>query len=142
MGFLTCTLEAHVKKGFTAFAKVETLLAWSSFFVRTDHCSLKYLLDQRVTTNEQQRLLMKILPFDFTIVYKAGKENVGADSLSRIPQHADFLALAVPIPLDFANWTELLQDDPYTRDIMISIHSDPSSQPDFHVADNKLFYKE
>lgn len=52
------------------------------FFVRSDHCSLKYL-QQRLITTEQQSLIMKLL------TYKSGQENRGADALSRRPQHAD-----------------------------------------------------
>ncbi|KAH0661065.1 hypothetical protein KY290_027036 [Solanum tuberosum] len=112
------------------------------FYVRTDHCSLKYLLSQRITTNEQQRLLMKLLPFDFTIVYKAGKDNLGADSLSRRPLNAEFLALAIPVPMDFSNWQNALRADTYTREIIQAIHHDPSLQPDFHLLDQKLYFKE
>lgn len=70
------------------FALVLALQQWKHyllgrhFLLKIDHCSLKNLLNQRVTTAEQ-RLLMKLLPFDFTIVYKAGAENRGADVLSR-----------------------------------------------------------
>ncbi|KAH0660925.1 hypothetical protein KY289_029673 [Solanum tuberosum] len=112
------------------------------FYVRSDHCSLKYLLSQRITTNEQQRLLMKLLPFDFTIVYKAGKDNLGADSLSRSPLNAEFLALAILVPMDCFNWQNSLQADTYTREIIQAIHHDPSLQPDFHLVDQKLYFKE
>lgn len=100
------------------------------FLVKTDHCSLKNLLNQRVTTAEQQRLLMKLLPFDFTIIYKAGSENKGADALSRCPQHADFLALAMPIPLDFGTLKEALEADPYTKQIIADLTTDPALHPD------------
>ncbi|GJT69161.1 hypothetical protein Tco_1028447 [Tanacetum coccineum] len=70
-----------------ALQKWRHYLLGRQFFVKTDHFNLKHLFAQRVTTNEQQRLLMKLLPFDFTIIYKAGKENQGADALSRRPQH-------------------------------------------------------
>ncbi|GJR06711.1 retrotransposon polyprotein [Tanacetum coccineum] len=39
---------------------------------------------------------MKLFPFDLTIIYKSGKENQGADVLSRRLQHADFMALVLP----------------------------------------------
>ncbi|KAH0746266.1 hypothetical protein KY285_007923 [Solanum tuberosum] len=125
-----------------ALQKWKHYLLGNHFYVRTDHCSLKYLLSQRITTNEQQRLLMKLLPFNFTIVYKAGKDNLGADSLSRRPLNADFLALAIPVPMDFSNWQNALQADTYTREIIQAIHHDPSLQLDFHLVDQKLYFKE
>ena len=61
---------------------------------------------------------MKLLPFDFSIIYKVEKENKGADALSRRPQHADFLALALWISLDFMDLQEALRVDPYTNEIL------------------------
>lgn len=53
------------------------------FVVRTDHYSLKYLLDQRLATIPQHHWVGKLLGFDFTVEYKAGSTNVVADALSR-----------------------------------------------------------
>lgn len=124
-----------------ALQKWKHYLLGRHFFVKTDHYSLKYLLEQRATTSEQQRLLIKLLPFDFSIIYRAGKENKGADALSRRPQHANLLALALPVSLDFMDSQEALQMDPYTSEIMKSLSKDSTSYPDFQVADQKLYYK-
>ncbi|KAD4179279.1 hypothetical protein E3N88_27870 [Mikania micrantha] len=61
------------------------------FFIKTDHYTLKFLLEQRVTTVEQQRLLVKLIPYDFSIIHKAGKENKGADALSRRPMTSELV---------------------------------------------------
>ena len=53
------------------------------FIVKTDHNSLKYLLDQRLATIPQHHWVGKLLGFDFTVEYKPGKMNVVADALSR-----------------------------------------------------------
>ena len=53
------------------------------FVVRTDHFSLKYLLDYRLGSSTQQHWVTKLMSFDFVIEYKAGKENGVADALSR-----------------------------------------------------------
>ncbi|KAK1412796.1 hypothetical protein QVD17_34309 [Tagetes erecta] len=69
-------------------ALVSAVQKWSHyllgrhFLIRTDHYTLKFLLEQRVTTIEQQRLLLKLMPYDFSIIFRSGKENRGADSLS------------------------------------------------------------
>nr|KYP45064.1 TMV resistance protein N [Cajanus cajan] len=52
------------------------------FTIRTDHQSLKYILDQRLSTEFQQKWLIKLMEFDFNIEYKQGRENVAADALS------------------------------------------------------------
>lgn len=61
---------------------------------------------------------MKLMPYDFSIIDKAGKENKGADVLSHRPHLADFLALALPFSSDLTDLQEALKIDPYTRDIM------------------------
>ncbi|GJY35391.1 reverse transcriptase [Tanacetum coccineum] len=54
------------------------------FKIKTDHFSLKYLLDQRLTTPFQAKWLPKLLGFDYEISYKKGSENIVADALSRV----------------------------------------------------------
>lgn len=46
------------------------------------HMSLKYLWEQPITTIQQQKWLVKLMAFDFVIVYKQGKENLVANALS------------------------------------------------------------
>ena len=42
------------------------------------------MTDQKVTGKIQQKLMIKLLEFDFQIQYKKGKENKVADALSRL----------------------------------------------------------
>lgn len=53
--------------------------------IRTDHHSLKNLLNQVIQTSEQQYFLCKLLGYSYTIVYERGRENLAADALSRLP---------------------------------------------------------
>ncbi|KAH9724161.1 hypothetical protein KPL70_007389 [Citrus sinensis] len=46
---------------------------------------LKYFLEQRVGTPEQQKWVAKLLGYDYEITYRPGKENLAADALSRRP---------------------------------------------------------
>jgi hypothetical protein len=54
-----------------------------AFVVKTDHYSLKFLLDQRLATIPQHHWVGKLLGFDFTVEYKPGRQNIVADALSR-----------------------------------------------------------
>ncbi|KAL6313182.1 hypothetical protein AAG906_016770 [Vitis piasezkii] len=76
------------------------------FTVRTDQKSLKYLLEQRITTPAQTRWLPKLLGYDYEIEYKRGPENQGADSLSRVVEF-QFLSISQPR----ANWWPVLQKE-------------------------------
>ncbi|WVZ84101.1 LOW QUALITY PROTEIN: hypothetical protein U9M48_031164 [Paspalum notatum var. saurae] len=61
------------------------------FIVRTDHYSLKYLLDQCLSTVPQHQWISKLFRFDFDIEYRPGRLNTMADALSR--RDADLLLL-------------------------------------------------
>lgn len=56
------------------------------FVIMTDHQSLKYLLEQKLTTPTQQAWMAKLMHFDYEIMYKRGVENSAADALSRVPE--------------------------------------------------------
>jgi hypothetical protein len=67
------------------------------FLIKTNHYSLKYLLDQRLATIPQHHWVGKLLGFDFSIEYKPGTTNVVADALSRRDtEEGDLLALSAP----------------------------------------------
>jgi hypothetical protein len=53
------------------------------FQIKTDHQSLKYILEQRISSPKQQKWVTKLFGYDYEIIYKKGKENVVTDALSR-----------------------------------------------------------
>ncbi|GJV55887.1 putative mitochondrial protein [Tanacetum coccineum] len=63
------------------------------FKIKTDHFSLKYLLDQSITTPFQTKWLPKLLGFDYDLTYKKGSDNAAADALSRLPNNGEFNAI-------------------------------------------------
>jgi hypothetical protein len=54
-----------------------------AFTVRTDHFSLKYILDQRLSTIPQHAWVIKLFGYDIEVEYRPGKMNGAADALSR-----------------------------------------------------------
>ena len=67
------------------------------FKVKNDHDSLKHFLEQRLSSEEQQTWVTKILGYDFEIIYKKGKLNVVADALSRKNEEVEALLCAISI---------------------------------------------
>jgi hypothetical protein len=53
------------------------------FVIRTDHYSLKFLLDHKLSTIPQHQWANKLLSFDFCIEYRPGSSNTVANALSR-----------------------------------------------------------
>jgi hypothetical protein len=68
-----------------ALAKFRQYLVGARFVVRSDHNSLKYLLEQRDLNERQQKWVSRIQAYDFDIEFVKGKNNVVADALSRRP---------------------------------------------------------
>jgi len=58
------------------------------FTMYTDQRSLRCILKQRITTQNQQNWLAKLMGYDFDIVYKARKNNIVADALSRVVEES------------------------------------------------------
>ena len=70
-----------------------------SFTIRTDHCSLKHLLDQRLSTIPQHTWVSKLFGYTFSVIYRPGRQNVAADALSHRDKDSDSaqaLALSTP----------------------------------------------
>ena len=89
-----------------AIKKWRPYLLGKPFTVCTDEKSLKYLLEQRITTPTPTRWLPKILDYDYEIEHKRGLENQGADSLSRLVEF-QFLSISKPR----ADWWPILQKE-------------------------------
>jgi len=81
------------KKSWSTYAKemlaiLEAIRLWRpyllgrKFYIQTDQRSLKFLLEQHITTPEQQKWVAKLLGYDYEIIYRSGRENAAADALS------------------------------------------------------------
>jgi hypothetical protein len=68
--------------------------------VRTDHFSLKYLLDQWLSTIPQHAWVSKLFGYQFSVEFKPGRQNVTADALSR--WHEDDVVVYTLSILNFA----------------------------------------
>lgn len=83
------TYEKELLAIVMATHKWHSYLQGHHFIIKTDHQSLKYLLEQRLSTLLQQKWLAKLMGLDYEILYKKGKENVVADALSRKHESGD-----------------------------------------------------
>nr|GEX31700.1 hypothetical protein [Tanacetum cinerariifolium] len=65
------------------------------FKIKTYHFSLKYLLNQKLTTPFQLKWLPKFHGYDYEIVFKKGVDNAAFDALSRVNQGDELLQTVV-----------------------------------------------
>lgn len=67
-----------------AIQKFHKYLYGREFFLETDHQPLVYLNSSKLLNSRLMRWSLALQPYRFRIVSIRGKENVGADFLSRL----------------------------------------------------------
>ncbi|KAA8514958.1 hypothetical protein F0562_018255 [Nyssa sinensis] len=90
--------SVYAKEMLAIIHAIQTLrpyLLGRRFYIQTDQRSLKYLLEQRIATPEQQKWVTKLFGYDYEITYKPGRENNAADALSRVAGSPSLDALFV-----------------------------------------------
>ncbi|GJY36212.1 transposon ty3-G gag-pol polyprotein [Tanacetum coccineum] len=128
------TYEKEMLAVVKAVRKWRHYLLGRPFVVKTDHMSLKYLLEQRLTTPAQAQWLPKLLGYDYKIEYKKGVSNIGADALSRRPE-CHFLAISHPCSLIWAEVQKEVRTTPYYSGLPSSLPS--NSQKGVVLRDGK-----
>jgi hypothetical protein len=123
----------------TAVQRWRPYLLGQQFVVRTDHHSLKYLWDQTITIEAQQKWLVKLMGYDFTIEYKQGHDNRVADALSRQVE-GTLMALSAPIPHWIEPIQQEIQHDPDLQALATCIQQDEEVGP-WHMQAGLIYYK-
>lgn len=125
-----------------AIKKWQHYLSVQSFVIRTDQKSLKYLLDHKLSTPFQQKWLSKLAGFDFSIEYKAGKENRAADALSRIPGSQLWaMTLSSIHSTLLEDLQKHWQEDSNLSGIIDELQQNEQSHPQYRWEQNKLTRK-
>ena len=138
------------KRSWSVYAKqmlvmVEAILIWRpyllgrKFIIRTDQKSLKYLLEQRITTPDQQKWVAKLLGYDYEIQYRPGRENTAADALSRKPASPIINNLFVPQVHIWEEIQEATRGDEYTIQLSRIAQDQPGGS--YKLRDGLIFYK-
>ena len=127
----------------TAVTKWRHYLEGHHFIIRTDHQSLKYLLDQRITTPLQQNWLTKLLGLSFEIHYKKGKDNLAADALSRQGREEveECTAISCAVPIWIKEIMQSYKEDEWAQKTISLVLLTPTLAPDYSYQDGILRYK-
>jgi hypothetical protein len=87
------------------------------FQIKIDHHSLKYFLDQQLSSLEQNKWLTKMLGYNYQIIYKKIKDNIVVDALSRQHEEDESLfSLSLPV----LNYIEEVRPEWLTHPIISS----------------------
>jgi transposase InsO family protein len=127
-----------------ALKKWRPYLIGRHFKVKTDHDSLKYFLEQRLSSEEQQKWVTKILGYDFEIVYKKGKQNVVANALSRKDEDVEAFLCAISIiqPDWIIEARDEWKNDEKVWTLIERLQQDSGASDTFTWKNNSLWYKD
>ncbi|KAF8392867.1 hypothetical protein HHK36_021106 [Tetracentron sinense] len=106
------TYEKELLAVVFAVTKWRPYLIGRHFKIKIDHLSLKYMLQQRITTPLQHKWLTKLMGYDFDLNYCSGKENIVADALSR--QHENttqMISMLMAISMPISDWMIAIQKE-------------------------------
>jgi hypothetical protein len=127
-----------------ALKKWRPYLIGRHFKVKTDHDSLKYFLEQRLSSEEQQKWVTKILGYDFEMIYKKGKQNVVADALSRKDEDVEAFLCAISIiqPDWIVEARDEWKNDEKVWSLIQRLQQDSSASDTFTWKNDSLWYKD
>lgn len=125
-----------------AVEKWHPYLSIQPFIIRMDQRSLRYLLEQKLSTPSQFGWLTKLMGMSYEIQYKKGKENSVVDGLSRAT-HGELLQLAVS-SVSLELWgliKEEWEKDEKLKELIKHIIHDPGRQPKYKWDNGQLTRK-
>ncbi|XP_027166082.1 uncharacterized protein LOC113766055 [Coffea eugenioides] len=114
----------------------------SHFIIRTDHHSLKYLLEQKIWTPLQQKWLTKLMGYDYETQFKMGRENVVADALSRKGEDPHELsAISMVKPAWINNLAERYEQDPKAKELLTALAINDTERLEYSYNGGVIRYK-
>ncbi|XP_031104476.1 uncharacterized protein LOC116007955 [Ipomoea triloba] len=125
--------------------KWRSYLIGRHFIIKTDHHSLKFLLEQKITTAIQHKGLAKLLGLQYTIQYKRGVDNCATDALSRrMVDHEDTAMNAISSVKP--QWAEKIaqsyENDDWAKEVLTTTLITPDQNPKITVSDGLIKYKQ
>lgn len=115
------------------------------FIIKTDHQSLKFLLDQKLTTTLQHKCFAKLLGMDYEIQYRKGAENLAADALSRrewpMDSAAQLAAISGVQPAWVGDIIQSYDQDGVCQDLIAALALQPNSIPDYQYIGGIIRFK-
>jgi hypothetical protein len=117
-------------------------LLGKQFHIKTDHQSLKYFLEQHISSPEQQKWVTKIFGYNYEIIYKKGKDNVVADALSQKYEDEGYLfSLSFIVP----DWLQAVRQewlqDPKSLQLIQQLQSNAPASPGYSWLHEEHRYK-
>jgi hypothetical protein len=117
-----------------ALAKFQQYLVGGRFVVKSDHNSLKYLLEHKELNERQHKWVSRIQAYDFDIEFFKGKNNVVANALSRRPSILAIIGVIV-------DWKDHLVMEYAEDQFSCQLLDGQVQDEDFKVINDFIYYK-
>ncbi|KAL4037970.1 hypothetical protein IC575_001573 [Cucumis melo] len=111
------------------------------FLVISDQKALKFLMEQREVQLQFQRWLIKLLGYDFEIVYQPGPQNRAADALSRLKHPAELNAVSSHGLVDIETVVAEVEKDEELQGIIKALKENPVEKTNYQWVSGNLLYK-
>jgi hypothetical protein len=117
-------------------------LLGQQFQIKTNHQSLKYFLEQCISSPEQQKWVTKLFGYDYEIIYKKGKDNVVVYALSyKYEDEGSLFSLSFIVP----DWLQAIRQewlqDPKSSQLIQQLQSNAPASPGYSWLHEELRYK-
>ena len=138
------TMSVYDKEMLAVVYAVQTwrpYLLGHHFKIVTDHRTIQYFLNQKITTPQQQKWLLKLMGYDYSVHYRPGKNNAAPDALSRQAELHTVCAISTPI-FDFIQQMQadcLVDAD--SKKLVESVKQGTQSNSHFSVEGETLYYR-
>jgi hypothetical protein len=125
-----------------AVDKWRSYLQHKEFTIVTDHRNLLHLGDQKLSTGMQHKAFLKLMGFQYKIIYRKGVNNSVAVALSRQDQPEQMQAMSTCRP----KWLEIIvegyQKDPDAKQLLTELSITGSNDKGFQLQDGVIKYKD
>lgn len=112
------------------------------FNIITDHRTIEHFLKQRITTPSQQKWLIKLLGYNYTVKYRAGVNNAAPDALSRKAELRILVGSSTPSLPFLTGMQHDLQSDPDSRELIDALKNGTYTKKGFSLSGEFLYYKQ
>jgi hypothetical protein len=86
--------------------------------IKTDHQSLKFLLEQKIGSPMRQRWVSKLLGYDFVVEYKKGQDNKVVYALSRRNKEDEMIVTLSVISYPTLEWLTKVNESYLSNHVM------------------------
>jgi hypothetical protein len=110
--------------------------------IKTNHQSLKYFLEQCISSPKQQKWVTKLFGYDYEIIYKKCKDNMVVDALSsKYENEGSIFSLSFIVP----DWLQAVHQewlqDPKSLLLIHQLQSKAPASPGYSWLHEELQYK-